>query len=345
MVDPSFSGGRARAPLRRTSPLRLTRLTAAATALPLLALGLAACSGSGSSAAAGSAASGSSAANPAGAGGAHFPVTVQATDGAVTLSQPPSRIVSLSPTATEDLFAIGAGKQVVAVDKDSDYPAGAPRSSLDGITPNTEAILKYRPDLVVAYADSNGLVAALKKVGVPVLIEPAAATLDDAYDQIEQLGQATGHDSSAGSTVASMKSEIATAVKQAGTGHSDLSYYWELDPTYYSATSSTFIGQIVGLFGLKNIADKVDKAADGGYPQLSAEYIAQSSPDVVFLADTVCCGASAKTVAARPGWSGIAAVKTDDIVGLDDDVASRWGPRLPQLVEQIAAAVEKAPAR
>jgi iron complex transport system substrate-binding protein len=141
-----------------------------------------------------------------------------------------------------------------------------------------------------------------------------------------------------------MKSQIATAVKQAGSNHTTLSYYWELDPTYYSATSSTFIGQIVGLFGLKNIADKVDKTADGGYPQLSSEYIAQSSPSIIFLADTVCCSASAATVAARPGWSSVTAVKVDDVVGLNDDIASRWGPRLPQLVDAIAAAVEKAPA-
>jgi iron complex transport system substrate-binding protein len=300
--------------------MRLPRLAAATTALPLLALGLAACS---SSSAPANSASGSASAN-------------------ATL---PHRIVSLSPTATEDLFAIGAGSQVVAVDKDSNYPSNAPKTALDPITPNVEAILKYSPDLVVASEDSNGLTAALKKVGVSVLIEPAANTLNDAYLQIERLGAATGHVNGADSTVATMRSEIATAVRQAGSKHADLSYYWELDPTYYSATSSTFIGQIMGLFGLKNIADKVDKAADGGYPQLSSEYIAQSSPSIVFLADTVCCGASATSVAARPGWSGIAAVKVDDVVGLNDDVASRWGPRLPQLVDAIAAAVEKAPAK
>ncbi|HET9173622.1 MAG TPA: ABC transporter substrate-binding protein [Actinospica sp.] len=299
--------------------MRLPRFAAATTALPLLALGLAACSSSTSTTA--SSASASSSANE------------------------PHRIVSLSPTATEDLFAIGAGSQVVAVDKDSDYPASAPKTTLDPITPNVEAILKYSPDLVVASEDSNGLVAALKKVGVTVLMEPAANTLNDAYTQIEQLGRATGHVTSADSTVATMKSEIATAVRQAGSKHSDLTYYWELDPTYYSATSTTFIGQIAGLFGLENIADKVDKAADGGYPQLSSEYIAQSSPSIIFLADTVCCGASATSVAARPGWSGIAAVKVDDVVALNDDVASRWGPRLPQLVQALAAAVEKAPAK
>jgi iron complex transport system substrate-binding protein len=178
-----------------------------------------------------------------------------------------------------------------------------------------------------------------------VLIEPAAANLDDAYNQILQLGTATGHDAAAQSTVASMKSRIAASVKQAGSQHANLTYYWELDPTYYSAASSTFIGQVVGLFGLTDIADKADKASDYGYPQLSSEYIAQSAPDIVFLADSVCCGASAKSVAARPGWAAITAVKVDDVVALDDDVASRWGPRLPQLVAEIAAAVEKAPAK
>jgi iron complex transport system substrate-binding protein len=331
--------------------MRLTRLAAAAAALPLLALGLAACSSSPSGAGASGASStsptssGSSGSASSGSAAAQFPVTLAASNGKVTLSQQPARIVSLSPTSTEDLFAIGAGKQVVAVDKDSDYPANAPKTSLDGITPNAEAILKYQPDLVIAYADSNGLVAALQKVGVPVLIEPSATSLDQAYQEIEQLGQATGHEPAAASTVSSMKTQIAAAVKQAGSNHTNLTYYWELDPTYYSATSSTFIGQVVGLFGLKNIADKVDKAADGGYPQLSSEYIAQSSPSIVFLADTVCCSANAKTVGARPGWSGIAAVKADDVVGLDDDIASRWGPRLPQLVAAIAAAVEKAPAK
>ena len=312
--------------------MRLTRIAAAAAALPLLALGLAACSSSTNSST--SSTSAGTNASAASAASAASPSSTAAE---------PTRIVSLSPTATEDLYAIGAGGQVVAVDSDSDYPASAPKTSLSGLTPNVEAILKYSPDLVVASADANGMVAALKKVGVPVLIEPAANTLDDAYAQIDQLGQETGHLSTAQSTVAKMKSEIATAVKQAGSNHSDLSYYWELDPTYYSATSSTFIGQILGLFGLKNIADKVDKTADGGYPQLSSEYIAQSSPSIIFLADTVCCGASAKSVAARPGWSGIEAVKVDDVVGLNDDVASRWGPRLPQLVNEIAAAVEKAP--
>jgi iron complex transport system substrate-binding protein len=145
-----------------------------------------------------------------------------------------------------------------------------------------------------------------------------------------------------------MKSQIAADVRQAGTGHAGLSYYWELSASpYYSATSTTFLGQIVGLFGLKNIADAADKASDGGYPELTEEYIVTAQPQIIFLADNEAAdgGQSPAVVAARPGWSAVLAVKNKEIVPLNDDVASRWGPRLPQLVAQIAQAVEKAPVR
>jgi len=274
-----------------------------------------------------------------------FPVSLTAANGPVTIKAKPGRIVSLSPTATEDLYAVGAGPQVVAVDDDSDYPANAPVTKLSGLTPNLEAIAKYNPALVIAAQNSNGLVSGLGKLGVPVLIEPAAATLTDAYDEIVQIGQATGHAAQAVRTVAAMKSEIAADVKQAGSDK-DLTYYWELSANpYYSVTSSTFIGQIVSLFGLKDVADAANKASDGGYPELSEEYIVTAKPAIIFLADNESAdgGQSPAVVAARPGWSAIPAVQDKEIIALNDDVASRWGPRLPELVAQIAQAVEKAP--
>ena len=274
-----------------------------------------------------------------------YPVTVKAGNGAVTLKARPSRIISLAPTATEDLYAVGAGHQVVAVDADSDYPAQAPVTKLSGLSPNVEAIAKYRPDLVIASQDTGGLSAGLNKLGVPVLIEPAAARLDDAYAQIVQIGQVTGHQAQAQRTVASMKAQIAANIKQAGSGHQGLTYYWELSAKpFYSVTSKTFIGQIVGLFGLKNVADAADKAADGGYPQLSEEYIVSARPQLIFLADNEAAsgGQSPAVVAGRAGWAVIPAVKDHEIIGLNDDVASRWGPRLPQLVAQIAQAVQQA---
>jgi len=315
-------------------------LAAAAVAVATAAA-LAGCSSSSSS----SASTASSAASSAAAAAAQFPVTVTTSSGPVTIKAKPARIVSLSPTGTEDLYAVGAGAQVVAVDADSDYPPGAPVTKLSGLTPNIEAIAKYNPAVVIAPANTGGLVTGLTKLGIPVLIEPAAATLADAYAQIDQIGQATGHPAQAEQTVTSMKTQIAATVKQAGPSHPSLTYYYELSANpYYSAASSTFIGQVVGLFGLKNIADAADQAADGGYPELTEEYILKAQPKIIFLSDNQAAdgGQTAAIVSARPGWSGIPAVKDQDVIGLNDDIASRWGPRLPQLVDEIAQAVEQA---
>jgi len=320
---------------------------AAAAALAGCASASTSSGGTASSGASSGSASSPAASSPAAAAGSEFPVTLTAANGPVTIKAKPARIVSLAPTATEDLYAVGAGPQVVAVDQNSDYPASAPVTKLSGLTPNLEAIAKYQPDLVISYQNANGLVSGLTKLGIPVLIEPSAATLNGAYAQIDQIGQATGHLAQAQRTVTSMKAQIAATVRQAGSSHPGLTYYWELTASpYYSVTSSTFIGQIVGLFGLKNIANAADKASDGGYPQLSAEYILKAQPQIIFLADNQAAdgGQTPAVVAKRPGWSAIPAVKHDEVVGLNDDIASRWGPRLPLLVAEIAQAVERASA-
>src|SRR6202789_3514806 len=233
-----------------------------------------------------------------------FPTTVAAPNGSVTIKRQPDRIVSLDPTATEDLYAIGAGTQVVAVDQDSDYPPGVPVTGLSGLTPNIEAIAKYNPSLVVASQNSGGLVSGLGKLGIPVLIEPAVATVGGAYVQIERIGQATGHANQANEVVRNMKEEINDAVRQIGTKDQGKTYYWELsNAPYYSATSATFIGHILDLFGLKNIADAAGKPADGGYPELSQEYIVTAKPQLIFLADNESAdgGQTPAIVAGRPG--------------------------------------------
>jgi iron complex transport system substrate-binding protein len=250
----------------------------------------------------------------------------------------PHRIISLSPTATESLFAIGAGKQVVAVDDQSDYPRRAPRTGLSGYTPNVEAIAGYRPDLVILSGNPNDVVGGLRKLGTRVLLQPAVKDLAGAYAEIRQLGAVTGHTKSAKALVNRMKEAIAKSVKSVPKRR--LSVYHELDPTYYSATSQTFIGRIYKLFGLRNIADAADSTASG-YPQLSGEYIISQNPGLIVLADTRCCGQSAATVANRPGWSGVAAVRSHRVVGIDDSVASRWGPRVVNFVQAVANALKR----
>jgi iron complex transport system substrate-binding protein len=267
-----------------------------------------------------------------------FPVTIEAANGSVTLDAMPTKIVSISPTATEMLFAIGAGDQVEAVDDQSNYPADAPVTDLSGFEPNVEAIASYEPDLIVYSTEPGDLGAALAGLGIPALVQPAATKLGDVYEQIDQLGVATGNASEAKDVVENMQAEIDSITGSIQPPSEPVTYYHELDDTYYSVTSSTFIGQIYSLVGLRNIADKA-KGAGGGYPQLSAEYIVDADPDLIFLADTKCCGQSRQTVAKRPGWDGIAAVKNGGVIPLDDDIASRWGPRVVEYLRQIAGAV------
>jgi iron complex transport system substrate-binding protein len=276
---------------------------------------------------------------PVPAAAAGFPVTVTAANGKVIVRHKPRRIVSLSPSATETLFAVGAGRQVIAVDDQSNQPARAPRTKLSGYRPNAEAVARYRPDLVVTSSGANKLLPALRRLKIPVLLEPAATHIGGAYEQIKQIGAATGHRRGARRLVARMKRGIAAAVASAPKARG-LSVYHELSPDYYSVTSKTFVGRVYSLFGLRNIADRAGGAGD--YPQLSGEYILAADPDVVVLADTKCCRQSPATVRARPGWSSISAVRRGRVVGVSDDVASRWGPRIVDFARIVARVVTRA---
>ena len=248
------------------------------------------------------------------------------------------RIVSLSPTHTEILYAIGAGDEVVAVDSMSNFPAEAAITDLSAYEPNVEAIAAFDPDLVVIGDDFTGLADQLTAIGVNSWVSAAPTTLDEAYAQIVELGRAVGHEEGATELADSMRADIDSIVADATKVAEGTSYFLELDDTLYSVTSNTFIGSLYELFGLRNIADATE--GDTDYPQLSAEFIVSQDPDLIFLADTKCCGASAETVAARPGWDVLSAVKAGHVVELDDDIASRWGPRLVDYVAAIAAALE-----
>lgn len=245
------------------------------------------------------------------------------------------RIVSISPTGTEILFAIGAGDRVVAVDQFSYYPPEAPVTDLDGWSPNIEAIASYEPDLVVLQTNGD-LIAGLEALGIAVLAHDAPSVFDDVYAQIAQFGDVTGQVDEAAQLAADMQADIADLIAAAPDA-SGLTYYHELDNTLYSVTSGTFIGQVYGLFGLDNVADPAD--ADGshfGYPQLNDEYLVDADPDLIFLADTLCCGQNAETVAARPGWNQLTAVQAGTVVELSDDIVSRWGPRLVDFIAAIS---------
>jgi iron complex transport system substrate-binding protein len=314
--------------LRTTSrdPRRSTAAASLPAVLLTLLLVLTACGGDASD-------SGAAASQSSDTGA--FPVTVTGADGELTLEKRPETIVSMSATATEMLFAIGAGDQVEAVDDTSNYPEEAPTTELSAFTPNAEAIAEYAPDLVLLSDDLNGIIDALDALSVPTLLLPAADTVDDTYEQLETLGEATGHAEEADEVVADVQDRIAAAVESVPSGTEGMRVYHELDPSFYSTASSTFIGSIYTMFGLENIADGAPDAV-GGYPQLSAEYIVGQAPDLIVLADTVCCEQTAETVAQRPAFDAVPAVQEGRILEAGDDVASRWGPRIADFAESVA---------
>ncbi len=268
-----------------------------------------------------------------------FPVTISAANGDIEIVEMPTKIVSMSATHTEMLFAIGAGDQVVAVDAFSNYPAEAPMTDLTGFAPNVEAIVGFGTDLLVTDGDWDGSsVAALTELGIPVLILPAAANLADVYTELEQLGAATGHVADAAVVVAQMQADIDDILQSIPEVTNPLTFYHELDATYYSVTSGTFIGHVYSLMGLENIADAVGEGSFG-YPQLSEEHILQQDPDLIFLADTICCGTSVDSLDNRPGWNTLTAVKNGAVAELNDDMASRWGPRIVDYMAAVAEAL------
>jgi iron complex transport system substrate-binding protein len=265
-----------------------------------------------------------------------FPVTIDN----VTIPSRPMRIVSLSATATEMAFAVGAGAQVAAVDKYSTYPKAAPHTDIDPFGISAETVASQNPDLVLFSDDTDGQLAkGLAKLAIPALLLPAAKTLDDSYAQIREIGKATGHVAAASKEVARIRAALDRVVDSVGATAKGKTYYHELDSTLYSATSKTFIGEIYARLGLVNIADATASAATGEYPQLSAEYIIKQDPDFVFLADTICCKQDAKTFAARPGFANLKAVTSGHVVALSDDLASHWGPRVVDFMRTIGDAI------
>jgi iron complex transport system substrate-binding protein len=269
---------------------------------------------------------------------AGFPVEIDSTSGVVTIESRPEAIVSMSPTATEMLFAVGAGDQVTAVDSFSNYPREAPVTDLSAFEPNLEAIAAQEPDLVVMGYPNPEIEDGLAGLGIPVLILPAAVTLDDTYDQIAQLGLATGQIDQAATVNADIRAEIDEIMaERPAAGGEPVRVYHELDETFFSASSGSFIGQLYEMLGFENIADAADPDGSIQYPQLQPEQILEADPSLIVITDAY--GYGPTEIAGRPGWEALSAVADGNIVQLDDDVASRWGPRVVELLRQIATAV------
>jgi iron complex transport system substrate-binding protein len=260
----------------------------------------------------------------------------------VTLAALPRRIVSLAPSNTEILYAVGAGDAVVGVTEYCDYPAPAQQvDKIGGFSAQTisvEKIVSLKPDLVLAYGDrQQTVIEALGRINIPVYaLSPNS--FDDVYANIRVVGTITGRVAEADRTVAEMQARIDAIVEQTAAIPKEerLVVFWEIfDEPLMTAGPATFTGQMIELAGGVNIF--ADIAED--YPQISAEVVIARNPAVILGSDSHGDKLTPGQVAARPGWDQIDAVKNERIHLVDGDIVSRAGPRLADAVEAIARAL------
>ena len=251
-------------------------------------------------------------------------------------------VISLSPTATETLFALGAGGLVRAVDSESTYPPSAPRSDLSAASVDVTKVMAMAPDLVVFASDAGDGPSAIAARGVRVLVQPPARSLNEAYAQIRELGEATGRALESENLVALMQSRIAAIVARTPQRATPVRYYHERNGTFASLTSTSFLGQIYALLGARSIADGAP--GDASYPTLTSPIVIEANPDLIVLADARCCHVTIDTVRARPAWQAINAVKNTAIALIDDELANTWGPRVVDLLQAISGRVLALPA-
>ena len=236
----------------------------------------------------------------------------------------PKRIISLSPSITEILFEIGSGNQVIAVDNLSNYPNEAPITDISAYDPNVEAISLLNPDLVILSYNIKNLKVALKKIGIETIYLPAPLNFEDILDQIDYLGLQTGNEDKAKKLISKMKNRMKT-LQKLRENEKATKIYHEIDPNYYSPSKFSFIGDIYQKLNYKNVADKAD-ISNLGYPKLSPELIISENPDLIVLPGKD--NKYVEKVKLRPGWGYIEAVKKNNFLLTNNDIASRWGPRI-----------------
>ena len=274
--------------------------------------------------------------------GADAPPDVEATTttaAPVPVPEPAAigRIVSMSPTHTETLFALGLGEFVVAVDSLSDFPAEAAsvrRDDLNADSADLSALLTFDPDVVVVGDDPTGLVGRLNEAGVASFSGPPASSLDEVFEQIRGVASLVGRPELADDLIASMLAEIDDIVTSVPPG--ERTYFHEIDPSLVTIAPGSFLDSLYGELGLTSIVGASDPS---GITQLTSDQVVAADPDVIVLADTECCGVTIDQLATRAGWSGIAAVNDGAVVSLTDDLVMRWGPRVVELLRLVAAGV------
>ncbi|MFA7248036.1 MAG: helical backbone metal receptor [Dehalococcoidia bacterium] len=303
------------------------------TALFFFAAVLAACGGTARPAPSASAGAATTAPATGTPSNAAFPMTVTDSGGhALTLRAPARAIVSHSPGATEILFAIGAGGQVVAADEFSDFPAAAKALRRVKYTdPSPEAELALQTDLVILATNQKAQIETFRGLGLPVFYNREPEGVDGVLDNVRLLGRMTGHTVEAEALATQMRTRIDAVTARLGDVQQGPKVFYELSDSLYTAAPNTFIGGMLSTLKARNIA----LGAASQFPQLTAEAVIAGAPDVILLADHD-YGGTPPQVRARPGWSAIPAVKNDRMYAVDADVVNRPGPRIVEGIEMMA---------
>jgi len=267
------------------------------------------------------------------------PVAISITDDAgrtVKVAGTPQRLVSLAPSNTEILFALGLGDKVVGVTDFCDYPEEAKAIEQVGtyFEPNIEKIFSLSPDLVLAITGLPEVIAKLEELGIPALILNPS-DLEGILANIRLVGKATGAEKEAEALISKMRERMAAVTEKAAEAKESPKVFCEIDATDPSKPWTTgpgsFMDAMIRLSGGTNVAAD----AESPWVQLSAEEIIAKDPQIIILADSK-FGVTAESVGERPGWEAITAVKEGAIYGIDDDLISRPGPRIVDGLEAVA---------
>ena len=271
------------------------------------------------------------------------PATLTFTDGlgrTVKLAGAAQKIVSLAPSNTEILFAIGAGKQVVGRDDFSDFPAETkilPKiGSLE--KQNTEQIVALKPDLVLAAEiNSPEQVKALTDLGLTVYYLSNPKAIEDLYTNLEIVAKLTGHEQETAILIESLKARVAAVDKKIKAVTGKPVVFYELDATDpakpWTAGPGTFVDLLIARAGGVNLTGTA--GITDPYPQVSAEQVVSTNPDMIVLGDSM-WGVTVESVGQRPGWEKLKAVTGKQVFPFDDNLVSRPGPRLVDGLEALA---------
>ncbi|MDT8898810.1 cobalamin-binding protein [Thermanaerothrix sp. 4228-RoL] len=276
-------------------------------------------------------------------GATSTPAQISATDGlgrVVMLAAPAQRIISLAPSNTEILFALGAAGQVIARDSFSDFPpevTTVPDIGSTWETLNLEQLVALQPDLVLAAGiQSPEQVKAMEDAGLTVFLVPNPVVLEDLYANLEAVGRLIGREAEATALIESLKARVAAVDAKIATINQKPTVFYELDASQdpakpWTAGPGSFHDALIARAGGMNIAAKLDSA----WAQMSLEQIVAADPDIILLGDAK-WGITPESVAQRPGWGSLRAVKEGRVIPFDDDTISRPGPRLVDALENLA---------